>query len=80
VFGEVVEGHDVLDKINSVNTGHHGMHADVPNDAIIIKKATVKAVTKKKSGNKKVAAKKTATKKVPAKKAVAAMSNMCDIK
>jgi peptidyl-prolyl cis-trans isomerase B (cyclophilin B) len=45
VFGEVVEGHAVVDKINLVNTGHHGMHADVPNDADIIEKATVKAVT-----------------------------------
>ncbi|CAC9609155.1 Peptidyl-prolyl cis-trans isomerase PpiB (EC 5.2.1.8) [uncultured Gammaproteobacteria bacterium] len=70
VFGEVVEGHAVVDKINLVNTGHHGMHADVPNDAIIIKKATVKAVTKKKVVKKKVAAKKTATKKVPVKKVV----------
>jgi cyclophilin family peptidyl-prolyl cis-trans isomerase len=67
VFGEVVEGHAVVDKINLENTGHHGMHADVPNDAIIIKKATVKAVTKKKVVKKKVAAKKTATKKVPVK-------------
>lgn len=46
VFGEVVKGHEVIDKINSVKTTQHGMHADVPKDAIIIKKAS-KIATKK---------------------------------
>ncbi len=42
VFGEVVKGQDVIDKINNVTTSHHGMHADVPNDNVIIKKVTIK--------------------------------------
>ncbi|BAS68279.1 peptidyl-prolyl cis-trans isomerase B (cyclophilin B) [endosymbiont of Bathymodiolus septemdierum str. Myojin knoll] len=66
VFGEVVKGEEIVDKINDVNTGNLGMHADVPNDAVIITKATVKTPTKKKP-----VAKKVATKKKPvAKKAV----------
>mgnify|MGYP001596666220 FL=1 len=42
VFGEVVEGQDIVDKINEVSTSNHGMHADVPEDSVIIKKATLK--------------------------------------
>ena len=41
VFGEVVEGQDVVDKIGLVATGNHGGHADVPNDAVTITKAYV---------------------------------------
>lgn len=41
VFGEVVEGLDVLDKISGVKTGNHGMHADVPTVPIIIEKVSV---------------------------------------
>lgn len=41
VFGEVVEGQEVVDKINEVSITNHGIHTDVPQDSIIIKKATV---------------------------------------
>ncbi|WLI90707.1 peptidylprolyl isomerase [Massilia sp. R2A-15] len=43
VFGKVVEGMDVVDKINKVKTGRSGMFADVPNDAVIIEKVEVLA-------------------------------------
>lgn len=43
VFGEVIKGQEVVDKINKVSTGNKGMHSDVPNDAVIITKATVTA-------------------------------------
>lgn len=36
VFGEVVEGIEVLDKIKAVKTGRRGVHADVPNDDVVI--------------------------------------------
>ncbi|CAB5500687.1 Peptidyl-prolyl cis-trans isomerase PpiB (EC [Bathymodiolus thermophilus thioautotrophic gill symbiont] len=62
VFGEVVEGHAVVDKINLVKTGHHGMHADVPDEAVIVEKAIVKAATKKKAPVKKAVVKKTVKK------------------
>ena len=42
VFGEVVEGFDVVDKINEVSTGNKAGHSDVPNDAVIITKAYTK--------------------------------------
>ncbi len=48
VFGEVVEGQEVVDKINKVSTGNHGMHADVPEDIVVINKATIKKTTQKK--------------------------------
>ena len=41
VFGKVVAGMDVVDKIRSVPTGNKGMHSNVPNEPIIIKTATV---------------------------------------
>jgi peptidyl-prolyl cis-trans isomerase B (cyclophilin B) len=41
VFGEVVEGQDVVDKIGAVATGNQDGHADVPNDAVIVTKAYV---------------------------------------
>ncbi|MFG6466126.1 peptidylprolyl isomerase [Roseateles sp. BYS87W] len=40
VFGKVVEGQDVVDKIEKVRTGRSGGHSDVPVDAIVIEKAT----------------------------------------
>ena len=41
VFGEVVEGKDVVDKIKGVRTTRTGMHADVPADDVVIEKATI---------------------------------------
>ncbi len=35
-FGEVTEGMDVVDAIGKVATGNHGMHADVPTEAVVI--------------------------------------------
>ena len=39
VFGKVVEGKDVVDRIRKVKTGTSGMHQDVPLDEVIIEKA-----------------------------------------
>ncbi len=39
VFGKVVEGTDVVDKIKSVKTTRSGMFSDVPVDNIVIEKA-----------------------------------------
>ncbi|GLP96564.1 peptidylprolyl isomerase [Paraferrimonas sedimenticola] len=41
VFGEVVEGMDVVEKIKEVQTGNYGMHQDVPVEAVVIEKAEV---------------------------------------
>jgi peptidyl-prolyl cis-trans isomerase A (cyclophilin A) len=41
VFGKVVEGMDVVEKIRGVPTGNRGMHQNVPNEAVLIKKATL---------------------------------------
>lgn len=41
VFGKVVEGTEVVDQIKSVKTGSKGFHQDVPNDDVVIEKATV---------------------------------------
>ncbi|MBD1583143.1 peptidylprolyl isomerase [Pseudoalteromonas sp. S16_S37] len=41
VFGEVVEGMDVVNKIKSVATGSAGFHQDVPLEDVIIEKVTV---------------------------------------
>ena len=39
VFGKVVGGTDVVDKIRAVKTGRKGFHDDVPNDDVVIEKA-----------------------------------------
>ena len=41
VFGRVVEGMDVVDKIRAVRTGSAGMHRDVPAEPVLIKKASL---------------------------------------
>jgi peptidyl-prolyl cis-trans isomerase B (cyclophilin B) len=41
VFGRVVEGSEVVDKIKSVKTGAKGMHQDVPLQDVIIERAEV---------------------------------------
>ncbi|MDF0604972.1 peptidylprolyl isomerase [Neisseriaceae bacterium TC5R-5] len=41
VFGQVVEGQDVVDSIKSVRTGHSGGHQDVPVEPVIIEKAEI---------------------------------------
>jgi len=39
VFGKVVSGTEVVDKIEGVKTGNRGGHGDVPKDDIVIEKA-----------------------------------------
>lgn len=41
VFGEVVEGMDVVDAVTKVKTGRHGGMGDVPVEPVIIEKAYV---------------------------------------
>ena len=41
VFGKVVAGTDVVDKIKAVKTGRKGFHDDVPNEDVVIEKAVV---------------------------------------
>jgi peptidyl-prolyl cis-trans isomerase B (cyclophilin B) len=39
VFGKVVDGRDVVDRIAKVTTGNRGFHRDVPVDDVVIKSA-----------------------------------------
>jgi len=41
VFGKVVEGKEVVDKIKAVKTGNRGGHQDVPAEDVLIEKAEV---------------------------------------
>lgn len=41
VFGKVVEGRDIVDKIKQVRTGKRGSHGDVPVDEVLIQRAEV---------------------------------------
>jgi peptidyl-prolyl cis-trans isomerase B (cyclophilin B) len=43
VFGKVVEGTDVVDRIKGVPTGRSGFHENVPSDDVVIRKAEVLA-------------------------------------
>ncbi len=43
VFGKITEGTEVVDKIKNVSTGNHGMHQDVPREAVVIESVTVNA-------------------------------------
>ena len=39
VFGKVVEGTEIVDKLKSVKTSRSGFHDDVPNEDVVIEKA-----------------------------------------
>jgi peptidyl-prolyl cis-trans isomerase B (cyclophilin B) len=41
VFGKVVGGQDVVDRIEAVSTGNRGGHGDVPKQDVVIEKAVV---------------------------------------
>lgn len=41
VFGEVIEGREVVDAIEQVKTGSKSGHQDVPVDAVVIEKAEI---------------------------------------
>ena len=41
VFGKVVDGLDIVEKIKKVKTGSKGFHQDVPADDVIIEKAII---------------------------------------
>lgn len=41
VFGKVTEGTEIVDKIKVVKTGRHGMHDDVPTEAVVIESAEI---------------------------------------
>lgn len=41
VFGKVVEGREVVDKIGALAVGNKGMHQDVPKETVTITKVTV---------------------------------------
>ena len=44
VFGKVVKGMEIVDKIAKLQTGNSGMHQDVPVKPVVIKKVTVEEV------------------------------------
>jgi peptidyl-prolyl cis-trans isomerase A (cyclophilin A) len=48
VFGKVIEGTDVVQKIERVQTGRKGGHSDVPTEPVVIKSVTVVSSGEKK--------------------------------
>lgn len=48
VFGEVIQGMEVVEKIATVKTGNNGAHRDVPVKPVVITKVTVESSGKKK--------------------------------
>ena len=44
VFGVVLEGMDVVDRISNVSTGQRGPHENVPNTAVLIRGTRIEAV------------------------------------
>ncbi len=47
VFGKVIEGMDIVNKIEKVQTGRSGMYSDVPSEPVVIKAMTVVSSEKK---------------------------------
>src|SRR5262245_9268033 len=47
VFGKVIDGTDVVKKIEQVQTGRKGMYSDVPVQPVVIKSVTVVSAAKK---------------------------------
>ncbi len=45
VFGQVIDGMDIVDEIAKVNTGNNGHHQDVPTEAIVIMNVTIEEAT-----------------------------------
>lgn len=41
VFGKVIDGMDVVSKIENVKTGNNGHYSDVPKEAVIIERVTL---------------------------------------
>lgn len=41
VFGKVIKGQEVVDKIEGVSTGHKGYHDDVPTTPVVINSVTI---------------------------------------
>ena len=41
VFGKVVSGTDVVDRIKDVRTGNSGFHQNVPVDDVVVNKASI---------------------------------------
>ena len=46
VFGKVVKGTDVIDKITAVRTGNRGMHQDVPLEPVVVQSVRRASIAK----------------------------------